>query len=124
MTPSEYQQLTDFFVDHLDRLRSFVGETTEALRSEIRIVADGVLTNGRRIAENTRVLEQHGRTIESQTHVIEMHGRKLDEHGRKLDEQGRAIGTLSERVGDLEDTVGSLFQDHESRIRALEGRAS
>jgi chromosome segregation ATPase len=144
MSPSEYQELTAFFVERLDRYqretradsqetRSFVGVTVESLRHEIRIVADGVLGNGRRIDEanrrldeNTRVLEEHGRHLEENNRVLDEHGRRLDEntqrldehgrrldentrvvdeHGRRLDENTRAVDALTERVGRLEAGV-------------------
>jgi len=95
MSPSEYQELTAFFVERLDRhqretradlqdLRSFIGVSVESLQHEIRIVADGVLVANRRIDENTRAVE---------------------EHSRRLDENTDAIAALTERVGRLETSV-------------------
>jgi hypothetical protein len=53
MTSSEYQELADFFIDHVGRIkeetRTIVAVTVESLRDDIRRVADGVLENGRRI---------------------------------------------------------------------------
>ncbi|MGE0160314.1 MAG: hypothetical protein AB7T31_12960 [Gemmatimonadales bacterium] len=111
MSPSEYQELTEYFIDQLGRhhrdtrtlvegtfesvrremeslrseMRSFVGVSVESLRSEIRLVADGVVTNGRRIEEN-----------------------------------GRRIDALTDRVGGLEVAVSARFADHEERLGALE----
>jgi hypothetical protein len=64
MSPGEYKELTAFFIDHVGRhqqetrafvgeqlgrhqreTRAFVGVSVEALGHEIRLVADGVLTN-------------------------------------------------------------------------------
>ncbi len=96
MSPSEYQQLTEFFVDHLGRFkqetRAFVEVSVESLRYEIRLVADGVLTNQRSIEETNR---------------------RLDEHGGRID-------ALSQRVERLETTVSNRFADHEERLRVLE----
>jgi hypothetical protein len=110
MTPNEYQELADFFVDRLGRIqeetRTFVQVSVESLRDEIRVVADGVLTNGRRIEENGRRIEENGRRIE--------------ENGRRIDVLGTRIDVLTDRVGRLEETVSTSFAHHEARLRALE----
>jgi len=96
MTRSEYQELADFFVARLSRVheetRTVVQVSVESLRDEIRGVADGVLTNGRRIEEN----------------------------GRRIDVLSGRVDALTDRVGRLEGTVSAGFAAQDSRIRALE----
>jgi hypothetical protein len=83
VTHSEYQELTAFFVEQLvklrDETRTIIEVTVESLRDEIRVVADGVLTNGRRIEEN----------------------------GRRIDEVTRRLDALSDRVGHVETILSS-----------------
>jgi methyl-accepting chemotaxis protein len=131
MTPSEYQQLADFFVDRLGRLqaetRTFVQVSVESLRDEIRVVADGVLTNGLRIEENGRRIEENGRRIEENGLRIEENGRRIEDNTRRIEENGRRIDEVSTRLESLTDRVDRLgsavtagFADHNARIRALE----
>jgi len=131
MTSSEYQQLTDFFVDHLGRfkqeIRAFVEVTVESLRYEIRLVADGVLANRRAIEQNTRVLEEHGRLIEGNSIRIEENSIRIEENSVRIEENGIRIEensvrieALTSRVERLEGTVSTRFADHERRLHALE----
>ncbi len=110
MTRSEYQELADFVVARLSRAheetRTFVQVSVESLRDEIRVVADGVLTNGHRIQENGRRIEENGRCIE--------------ENGHRIDVLSGRVDALTDRVGRLEDTVSASFAAQDSRIRALE----
>lgn len=103
MSPSEYQQLTDFFVDHVGRfkeeIRAFVGVSVESLRHEIRLVADGVLTN---------------------RGAIEELGSRVDEQGRRLDQNTDRIEALTHTVASLQATVSTRFQDHDERLGASE----
>jgi hypothetical protein len=55
--------------------------------------------------------------------VVGLEGRVDGLSDRVVGLEGRVDG-LSDRVGALDDKVVSLFQDQESRIRTLEGRAS
>jgi uncharacterized coiled-coil DUF342 family protein len=124
MTPSEYQELADFFVERLARVheetRTFVQVSVESLRDEIRVVADGVLENGRRIDENGRRIDDNTRRIEENGHRIDANGHRIEENGRRIEENGRRIDALTDRVGRLEGTVAAGFAQHEARIRALE----
>jgi len=131
MTRSEYQELADFFVARLGRVheetRTFVQVSVESLRDEIRVVADGVLTNGRRIEANGRRIEENGRRIEENGRRIEENGRRIEENGRRIDAlSGRVdalsgqVDVLTDRVGRLEGTVSAGFAAQDSRIRALE----
>ena len=110
MTSSEYQELADFFVEHVGRIeeetRTIVAVTVESLRDDIRQVADGVLENGRRLEENGRRLEENGR--------------RLEENGRRLDGVSTRLEALTNRVDDLESTVSGRLDHHEERIRRLE----
>ena len=110
MSPSEYQHLTEFFVDHVGRFKdeilAFVGVSVESLRHEIRSVADSVVTNGRRIDELSGRVDEQGRRLDQNTNAIEAHGRRIDE--------------LTHRVGSLETTVSTRFQEHEERLTAPE----
>ena len=103
MTRSEYQELADFFVARLSRVheetRTFVLVSVESLRDEIRVVADGVLTNGRGIEEN---------------------GRRIEALSGRVDGLSGRVDALTDRVGRLEDTVSAGFAAQESRIRTLE----
>ena len=112
VTSSEYQQLTDFFVDQLmrvrDETRTIIQVSVESLRDEIRVVADGVLTNGRRIEENGRRIEENGRRIEDNGRRIEENGRRIEENGRRIDENGRRIDAVSVRLDALSERVGRL----------------
>jgi chromosome segregation ATPase len=126
MSPSEYQELATFFMEHLDRHQQEVrvhmdlnrqetralGVTVEALRGEIRIVADGVLAANRRLDENTRRLDEHSRRLDENTQRLDEntqrlgeHTQRLGEHSRRLDENTRAVHALTERVGRLETAV-------------------
>ncbi|MSR20033.1 MAG: hypothetical protein EXR91_03525 [Gemmatimonadetes bacterium] len=110
MTSSEYKELTDFFIEHVTRIgdetRTIVQVTVESLRHEIRLVADGVLQNGRRIDEN-------GRRIDENTGRIEANGQRIEALTIRVD-------TLTERVDTLETSVSGRFADHESRLVRLE----
>jgi hypothetical protein len=121
MSPSEYQQLTDFFVAHLGRFkeetrafvaeqldhqRAFVGVSVESLRHEIRLVADGVLTNRRAIEENSRRID-------------DLSGR-VDEQGRRFDTNTDRLEALTHTVASLQSAVSVRFQDHEERLGSLE----
>jgi methyl-accepting chemotaxis protein len=145
MTKSEYRELADFFVDHLGRhkqeMRALIEVSVESLRDEIRIVADGVLTNGRRIDEQTRRIDEHSRRIDEntrrideQSQRIDEQSQRIDEHSRRMDENTAGLAALSLRVGIVEVTTERIdtrvagiesalttrLADHESRIRALE----
>ena len=110
MTSSEYKELTDFFIEHVTRIgdetRTIVQVTVESLRHEIRLVAEGVLQNGRRIDEN-------GRRIDENTGRIEANGQRIEALTIRVD-------TLTERVDTLETSVSGRFADHESRLVRLE----
>jgi chromosome segregation ATPase len=124
MTRSEYQELADFFVARLGRVheetRTFVQVSVESLRDEIRVVADGVLTNGRRIEANGRRIEENGRRIEENGRRIEENGRRIDALSGRVDALSGQVDVLTDRVGRLEGTVSAGFAAQDSRIRALE----
>ena len=87
-------------------MRSFIGVSVESLRGEIRLVADGVLTNGRRIDE--------------QSHRIDENTGRVDTLSGRVGSLEDTVSGLSVRVGSLEHTVSRVFADHEARFRALE----
>jgi len=95
MTSSEYQDLTDFVVQHVGRIKDetqrVVEVTVEALRHDIRPVADGVLQNGRRIEENGR--------------RIEANGLRIEENGRRIEALSGQVDTLTDRMDGLERSV-------------------
>ncbi len=154
MSPSEYQELTSFFVEHVDRhqaetraliaasqqeTKSFVGVIVESLRHEIRLVADGVLTNTRaiegahrRIDANTRAIEDlgtrteaNGTRIDANTRALEEHSRRLDEHGRRLEENSARIeanGARIEANGARIEANGARIEANGARIDALTNR--
>jgi hypothetical protein len=72
MSPGEYKELTAFFIDHVgeqlgrhqQETRAFVGVSVEALSHEIRLVADGVLTN-------RQLIEANGARIDTLTDHVE-----------------------------------------------------
>ncbi len=117
MTSSEYKELTDFFIEHVTRIgdetRTIVQVTVESLRHEIRLVAEGVLQNGRRIDENGRRIDENGRRIDENNGRIEANGQRIEALTIRVD-------TLTERVDTLETSVSGRFADHESRLVRLE----
>jgi hypothetical protein len=138
MSPSEYQELTSFFVeqlgrhqasvaDQLDRHQASVAEqfdlqkqetralgvTVESLRHEIRLVADGVLTN-------RRLIEANGARIEENTARIEDNSARIEANGARIEANGARIDALTKRVERLEVTVSARLDDHEDRLRILE----
>ena len=110
MTSSEYKELTDFFIEHVTRIgdetRTIVQVTVESLRHEIRLVAEGVLQNGRRIDENGRRIDENNGRIEA--------------NGQRIEALTIRVDTLTERVDTLETSVSGRFADHESRLVRLE----
>ena len=131
MTSSEYKELTDFFIEHVTRIgdetRTIVQVTVESLRHEIRLVADGVLQNGRRIdvntsriEENGRRIEENGRRIEENTSRIEENTSRIEANGQRIEALTIRVDTLTERVDTLETSVSGRFADHESRLVRLE----
>jgi hypothetical protein len=108
MTKGESRELADFFVDHLGRhkqeMRALIEVSVESLRDEIRIVADGVLINGRRIDEQTRRIDANTTRIDANT--------------ASIDANTASIEGLSVRVGRLEDRMGRV----EGRLSGLEER--
>jgi hypothetical protein len=117
MTRSEYQELADFFVARLSHVheetRAFVQVSVESLRDEIRVVADGVLTNGRRIEENGRRIDENGVRIDVLSGRVDVLSGRVDVLSGRVD-------ALTDRVGRLEGTVSAGFAAQDSRIRALE----
>jgi len=118
MSPSEYQELTSFFVEQLGRhqatthafvleqldlqrqeTRALVGVSVESLRHEIRLVADGVLTNRRLIEEN---------------------GARIEDNSARIEDNSARIEALTQRMAGVETTVSARFADHEERLRVLE----
>jgi hypothetical protein len=102
MTRSEYQELTDFFVAQLDRvqaeIKTFVGVTVDALRSDVRAVADGVLTNGRRIdglisTVDTLTLRVDGLTLRVDGLTLRVH-----DMNSRLDDLTLRVDGLNPRV--------------------------
>jgi len=98
MTSSEYQDLTDFVVQHVGRIKDetqrVVEVTVEALRHDIRLVADGVLRNGRRIEEN----------------------------GRRIEALSGRVDTLTDRVDTLTGRVDTLTDRMDGLERSVSGR--
>lgn len=102
MSPSEYQELTEFFVAAFERhrtetremfeaLTSRIDVRVEALQGEIRIVAEGVAANRERIEEN-------GRRIEENTRRIEENGRRIEENGRRIDALAARFDRVEHRL--------------------------
>jgi predicted RNase H-like nuclease (RuvC/YqgF family) len=126
MTPSEYQELTGFFIEQVGRIRdetrTVVEVTVESLRHEIRLVADGVLQNGRRIDVLTGRVEENGRRIEENGRRIEENGRRIEENGRRIEENGRRIEALTERVDTLTVRVDGIAGRMDDLERGVSGR--
>ena len=64
------------------------------------------------------VVENHDSQIGLIAEVQAHHGNQLEEHGRLLREIKQDVGPLK----DLRDFVARIADEHEQRIKALEGR--
>ena len=143
MSPSEYQELTSFFVEQLGRhqvavtqqldlhqkathafvtqqldlqkqeTRAFVGVSVESLRHEIRLVADGVLTNRRLIEDNSVRIEDNSARIEDNS-------ARIADASARIEANGARIEALTQRMARVETAVSARLDDHEERLRVLE----
>lgn len=92
MSPSEYQELTEFLIGAFERqrketreaiegvieeTRQMLGVSVEALRGEIRLVAEGVSVNRERTEENGRRIDTLSGRFDAVEHRIDDHEERL-----------------------------------------------
>jgi chromosome segregation ATPase len=146
MSPSEYQELAEFFVQQLGRhqretradmesfrveireqlrgnhreIRAFVGVSIESLRAEVRQVADGVAGNRELIEKCNQGLAECNRRIEENGLRIEANSARIDDQSARIDQQSARIDQQTARI----DQQTARIEEQTARIDALTERVA
>lgn len=105
-------------MDSFERRLDTLGTDVRGLRGEVGELRGEVGELRGEVHSLRVVVENHDSQIRLIAEVQAHHGNRLEEHGRLLREIKQDLGPLR----DLRDFVARIADDHEQRIKALEGR--